>query len=199
MEFEGHLKELKDSLKQLPGVGEKSAQRMAFFLITTDKKNALGIAEKIKYAVSSIKRCDMCNMLSEESPCHFCRNQDRDDNVLCIVEKTKDVYLIENTGKFNGRYFVLGSLLSPLDGIGPKEINIEKLENRIRQSQIKEIILALNPSNEGESTMSFIRSQFKKYDIKITRLATGIPVGGDIEYSSSMTLANAISNRQIVN
>jgi len=109
MEFEGHLKELKDSLKQLPGVGEKSAQRMAFFLITTDKKNALGIAEKIKYAVSSIKRCDMCNMLSEESPCHFCRNQDRDDNVLCIVEKTKDVYLIENTGKFNGRYISKGS------------------------------------------------------------------------------------------
>ncbi len=205
MGFEGYLEELKDSLKQLPGVGEKSAQRMAFYLITTNKKNAIELAEKIKEAVNSIKRCDVCNMLSEESPCSFCSNPDRDDNILCVVEKTRDVYLIENTNQFKGRYFVLGALLSPLDGIGPKEINIEKLENRIKESQIKEVILALNPSSEGESTMSFISSRLKKYEVserillgKVTKLATGIPVGGDIEYSSSLTLANAISNRHVV-
>lgn len=195
MKFEGNLDKLKDGFKQLPGIGEKTAERLAFYLISIDKKAALSLANLIKESVDSIKRCEICNMLSEESPCPFCKDETRLKNVLCIVEKTQDVYLIENTSEYKGRYFVLGNLISPLDGIGPKQINFPKLQKLISQGDITELILALNPSSNGETTMSFITSELKDKNLKITRLATGLPIGGDIEYTTSKTLASAIKNR----
>jgi len=198
MKFEGNLDKLKDGFKQLPGIGEKTAERLAFYLISIDKKAALSLSNLIKESINSIKRCEICNMLSEESPCSFCKDETRLKNVLCIVEKTQDVYLIENTSEYKGRYFVLGNLISPLDGIGPKQINFPKLQKLISQDDITELILALNPSSNGETTMSFITSELKDKNLKITRLATGLPIGGDIEFISSKTLASAIKNRNEV-
>ncbi len=196
--FEGNLEKLKDGLKQLPGIGEKTAERLAFYLISGDKQSALNLADLITDSINSIKRCENCNMLSEESPCQFCKDETRLKNVLCVVERTQDIYLIEKTSEYKGRYFVLGNLISPIDGIGPNQISFPKLEKLISKDIITEMILALNPSSNGETTMSFLTSKLKRKNLKITRLATGLPIGGDIEYTSSKTLASAIKNRNEV-
>jgi len=193
--FEGKLEELKNGFKQLPGIGEKTAERLAFYLISQDKQIGLNLAELIHDSITSIQKCEQCNMLSEKSPCQFCSDDERDVASLCVVEKSQDVYLIEETGVYNGKYFVLGNLISPLDGIGPAHINFPKLQETIEKNSIKEIILALNPSSAGETTMSFLTSKLQGPQIKITRLATGLPVGGDIEYTSSKTLASAMTHR----
>lgn len=196
--FEGNLEKLKDGLKQLPGIGEKTAERLAFYLISGDKQSALNLADLITDSVNSIKRCENCNMLSEESHCQFCKDETRLKNVLCVVERTQDIYLIEKTSEYKGRYFVLGNLISPIDGIGPNQISFPKLEKLISKDIITEMILALNPSSNGETTMSFLTSKLKRKNLKITRLAIGLPIGGDIEYTSSKTLASAIKNRNEV-
>lgn len=193
--FEGSLEKLKNGLKQLPGIGEKTAERLAFYLISGDKQSALNLADLITDSINSIKRCENCNMLSEESPCPICKNETRLKNVVCVVERTQDIYLIEKTSEYNGRYFVLGNLISPIDGIGPNQISFPKLEKLLIKENITELILALNPSSNGETTMSFITSKLKRKNLKITRLATGLPIGGDIEYTTSKTLASAIKNR----
>ena len=198
MIFEGNIENLKNGLKKLPGIGEKTAERLAFYLISEDKGAALNLAKLITDSVNAIKRCEYCNMLSEESPCHFCRDDTRLKNVICVVEKTQNIYLIEDARAYKGRYFVLGSLISPLDGIGPNQINFPKLEEKVRKENITELILALNPSSNGETTMAFIISKLKSQNLKITRLATGLPIGGDIEYTSSITLVSAIKNRNEV-
>ena len=140
----------------------------------------------------------MVEMLSENDLCDFCADSSRTDSHLCVVENTQDVYLIDNTHEFHGRYFVLGNLLSPLDGIGPQEINFSKLLELIKNNGIEELILALNPSAEGESTISYIASQLEELPVRITRLSTGLPFGGDIEYTSSLTLGNALKRRYSV-
>ncbi|MCK4339023.1 MAG: recombination protein RecR [Candidatus Cloacimonetes bacterium] len=196
--FEGSLEKLKNGLKQLPGIGEKTAERLAFYLISGDKQSALNLADLITDSINSIKRCENCNMLSEESLCPICKNETRLKNVLCVVERTQDIYLIEKTSEYNGRYFVLGNLISPIDGIGPNQISFPKLEKLLIKENITELILALNPSSNGETTMSFITSKLKRKNLKITRLATGLPIGGDIEYTTSKTLASAIKNRNEV-
>ncbi len=196
--FEGKLEKLKDGFKQLPGIGEKTAERLAFYLISQDKQVGLNFAELINDSITSIRKCERCNMLSEKSPCHFCADDERDDTTLCVVEKSQDVYLVDETGVYNGRYFVLGNLISPLDGIGPNHINFPKLKEIIEKDNIKEIILALNPSSAGETTIAFITSKLQSPNRKITRLATGLPVGGDIEYTSSKTLASALTHRNKV-
>ncbi|MCK4357677.1 MAG: recombination protein RecR [Candidatus Cloacimonetes bacterium] len=196
--FEGSLEKLKNGLKQLPGIGEKTAERLAFYLISGDKQSALNLADLITDSINSIKRCENCNMLSEESPCPICKNETRLKNVLCVVERTQDIYLIEKTSEYKGRYFVLGNLISPIDGIGPNQISFPKLEKLLIKENITELILALNPSSNGETTMSFITSKLKRKNLKITRLATGLPIGGDIEYTTSKTLASAIRNRNEV-
>ncbi|HHE65205.1 MAG: recombination protein RecR [Candidatus Cloacimonadota bacterium] len=198
MMFNGFLEDLVNNLIKLPGIGSKTAQRLAIYLISKEKADAINLAESIKDAVQSYKNCSICNMLSEKDPCRFCEDTTRITNVLCVVENTQDAYLIENLHEFKGRYFVLNELLSPLDGIGPDEINFPKLEKIINSDNVDEIILALNPSAEGESTINFLASQFEDKDIKITRLSTGLPFGGDIEYTSSLTLSNAFKRRYSV-
>lgn len=193
--FEGKLEELKNGFKQLPGIGEKTAERLAFYLISQNREVGLNLADLIHDSITSIQKCEQCNMLSEKSPCQFCADDERDPTSLCVVERSQDVYLIEETGVYNGRYFVLGNLISPLDGIGPAHINFPKLKEIVEKKNIKEIILALNPSSTGETTMSFLTSKLQSPDRKITRLATGLPVGGDIEYTSSKTLASALTHR----
>jgi recombination protein RecR len=197
--FSGLLDELIQNLKKLPGIGNKSAQRLAMHLISMDKDKAFQLAESIQNAVENYTNCSVCNMLSENDPCELCANDSRQKNYLCVVENTQDIYLIENTHEYHGRYFVLGNLLSPLDGIGPDEINFPHLMNLIQKDGIDELILALNPSAEGESTINFIASHVEESKINITRLSTGLPFGGDIEYTSSITLGNALKRRYSVN
>jgi len=189
------LERLEFELRKLPGVGKKTAQRLAFFLVNGDKDNAFSLAQSIEDAVLSFKKCSKCNYLSESDPCEYCTNQTRDDDSVCIVESSQDVVLVEKTNMFHGRYFVLGNLLSPLDGIGPEEIQFPKLLGFIKELNTKELILALDPSTEGETTINFIADECKPLGLKITRLSIGLPFGGNLEYTNAITIANAFDRR----
>lgn len=193
--FQGLLAELEKNLKRLPGVGSKTAQRLAMFIINDDKDAAKQLADSITNAIENYIHCSLCNMLSETDPCEFCSDENRNNKILCVVENTQDIFLIENTHEYNGTYFVLNNLLSPIDGIGPDQINFYQLLKTIKANQVEEVILALNPSTEGETTMNFLAEELEPYTTKITRLSTGLPFGGDIEYTSSLTLINAFKRR----
>ncbi len=190
-----NLEKLIQAFNRFPGIGRKTAQRLAWFLVSQDKGMALQLAETIKNTVDSFKACTKCNMLSESDPCPICNAEDRQDNLLCVVENNSDVQIIEGMNEFNGRYFVLGHLLSPLDGYGPQQIHSEQLLQRISELQPTELILALKPSAEGEATIHYLWELLKDRALNITRLSTGIPFGGDLEYSSTNTLANAWKRR----
>ena len=196
--FNGFLEDLVNNLKKLPGIGSKTAQRLAIHLISKEKIDAINLAESVKIATGGFRVGSTCNMLSETDPCRFCEDTTRIPNVLCVVRDRRMPQLPQCLHEFKGKYFVLNELLSPLDGIGPNEINFPQLEKMINAGEINEIILALNPSAEGESTINFLASQFENKDIKITRLSTGLPFGGDIEYTSSITLSNAFKRRYSV-
>lgn len=189
------LERLEFELQRLPGVGKKTAQRLAFFLVNGDKENALSLAKSIEDAVYSFKKCSKCNYLSESEPCEYCTDLSRDNSSICIVESSQDVILVEKTNMFHGRYFVLGNLLSPLDGVGPEEINFPQLLAFIKELGSKELILALDPSTEGETTINFIADECKPLGLKITRLSIGLPFGGNLEYTNSITIANAFDRR----
>ena len=195
MIFNKTLDNLKNGLKQLPGVGEKTAQRYALYLLNQDKECSLNLADTIKEAVEIHTFCEKCHLLSDTNPCTICNDLSRDGTLLCVVENTYDVHLIENTGEYQGYYFVLGHLLSPMEGIGTNEIQLPKLLERLADPEIKEVILALNPSAEGETTIELIATEVAPLKKKITRLSTGLPFGGNIEYSSPVTLSNAIKRR----
>ncbi len=189
------LERLIQAFNRFPGIGRKTAQRLAWFLISQDKSFALELAETIKNTVESFTRCSHCQILSELDPCPICVATDRQDDVLCVVESSSDVQIIENMNEFKGRYFVLGHLLSPLDGYGPEQIQAEALIKRIEELKPQELILALKPSAEGEATIHYLTELLKDKAIRITRLSTGIPFGGELEYSSSVTLSNAWKRR----
>ena len=193
-----NLEKLVQALNRFPGIGRKTAQRLAWFLVTQDKAFALQLAETITATVESFVTCGLCNMLSESDPCPICQAQERLDTHLCVVESNADIQIIENMNEFKGRYFVLGHLLSPIDGYGPEQINSDKLLQRINTLQPSEIVLALKPSAEGEATIHFLWDLLKNLGISITRLSTGIPFGGDLEFSSTNTLANAWKRRYTV-
>jgi len=196
--FSGLLAELEKNLKRLPGIGTKSAQRLAMFLISNHRDVAINLADSIQQAVENYTNCSVCNILTEHDVCEFCSSKHRDDQLLCIVENTQDVFLVENTQEFRGKYFVLNSLLSPIDGIGPDEINFDDLMKLVKERDIQEIVLALSPSAEGESTISFLASELEPFVNNITRLSTGLPFGGDIEYTNKLTLGNALKRRYSV-
>ncbi len=189
------FQELIDHFKKLPGIGAKSARRLAFFLIQSDKSYPLRFAWLMENAAHKYNPCKRCNMLSEEELCSYCSDEDRDSSTLCVVQDVQDVFLIEDTNSYKGKYFVLGGVLSPLDGIGPEDLNISQLEGLLRETDIKEVILALNPSSEGEITMNYLSDMLASQDIEISRLSTGIPFGGNIGYTSSVTLSNALQRR----
>jgi recombination protein RecR len=196
--FTGLLAELEKNLKRLPGIGSKSAQRLAMFLISNHRDVATDLAESIQNAVDNYHNCQVCNMLTEDEVCHYCAAQHRDDKLLCIVENSQDVFLVENTQEFRGKYFVLNSLLSPMDGVGPEEIFFPQLIKLVKERQIQEVVLALSPSAEGESTISFLADELSDFVQQITRLSTGLPFGGDIEYTNKLTLGNALKRRYSV-
>jgi len=190
------LLQLIEALRCLPGVGQKSAQRMAFHLLERDRKGATRLSQTLQQAVEHIGHCTQCRTLSESDICQYCADPRRMDELLCIVETPSDVMAINQATDFNGRYFVLMGHLSPLDGIGPAELGLDLLEQRLQQGQIKEIILATNPTVEGETTAHYISEMAAEYGVEATRLAHGIPLGGELEYIDGGTLAHAFSGRR---
>ena len=196
--FSPALQDLIDAFKQLPGIGIKSAQRIVFYLLRENENKALFLAESIQKSFDSINECQECRMYTEEKLCSICTNSDRDRNIMCVVESPADLIAIENTMQFNGLYFVLMGSLSPLDGIGPDELKIEDLIKLLKDKDIKEIILANSPTIEGEATASYIGSIAEDLDVKATRIAYGVPMGGELEYVDSNTLIQALNNRNLI-
>jgi len=190
------LETLVDALKILPGVGPKSALRLTYFLLQRNRSGAKNLSEKISNALEQLMHCELCNNFSEEPVCSICSSGKRDKNTICIVEMPTDLLMLEETHSYDGLYFILMGRLSPLDGIGPNDIHLSKLIKRIKISNIKEIILATNFTVEGNATAQYIKELFKDVDIKTSRIARGLPMGGEIEYVDSGTLAQAIVERK---
>lgn len=193
------LQQLIDALKCLPGVGPKSAQRMAFYLLERDREGAKGLSQALTEAVEKIGHCSMCRTLSENTLCEICVSTSRDGSTLCVLETPADVFAIEHTGEFRGKYFVLMGHLSPLDGIGPAELGLGLLETRLAKGELKELILATNPTVEGEATAHYISDMAARHQVLTTRIAHGVPLGGELEYIDSGTLAHAFNGRQRFN
>lgn len=191
------LQALITALRCLPGVGPKSAQRMALHLLERDRENARTLANALLEAVDKIGECNQCRALSETPICDICSDSGRDHSVICVLESPVDLMAIEQSGGFNGVYFVLKGHLSPIDGIGPDDLGIPGLLERIDQGQVKEVILATNPTVEGEATAHFISAQISA-DIRVTRIAHGVPVGGELEFVDGGTLAHALSGRRTI-
>lgn len=186
------------ALRCLPGVGQKTAQRMAFHLLERDRQGAFKLAQSLADAVDKIGHCQTCQTLTSSDVCGLCSDERRDRKILCIVETPADVMAIESATSFNGVYFVLNGRLSPLDGLGPEEIGLDKLADRIKEGVVNEIILATNPTVEGEATAHYISEMAKKEQIVATRIAHGVPFGGELEYIDSGTLSHAFSGRSKV-
>ena len=190
------LKNLIESFKLLPGIGEKTAERLAFYLINEDVEKTDFFANSIKEAKEKLKRCSICNSITDKDICDICNNQLRSKNTLCIVEDPKSIFLFEKIGTYNGEYHVINGLISPLDGIDPDDIGLEKLIKRINNDHFQEIIIAVKPSIEGETTALYIKKIIEGMNIKVTRIASGIPIGTDIEYIDTMTLERALNDRK---
>ncbi len=193
------LDQLVEALTCLPGVGRKSAQRMALYLIDKNREGAKSIADSLNQALATVKHCQLCRNFSDQPHCEICQDSRRNEELLCVVETPADVLAIEASGSFGGRYFVLLGKLSPLDGVGPDSLGLDLLQERLRGEPIKEIILATNPTVEGEITAQFIADLAKQHGVHTSRIAHGVPVGGELEYVDSGTLTRAFSGRQNYN
>jgi len=193
------LRELIDALRILPGVGPKSAQRMALNLLERQRPGGLRLARALEQALHHVEHCSICRNLTEQTVCDICSNSSREQNLLCVVESPMDVIALEQSGSYRGRYFVLLGRLSPLDGIGPNELGLPALIERLRATpEIEELIIATNPSVEGEATAHYLREATRGLPLMVTRLAQGVPVGGELEYLGGSTLTHALSGRRPV-
>jgi recombination protein RecR len=189
------LARLIEELKKIPGIGRKSAQRIAFYLLRTDRKNALALADSIVQAREKIFYCSVCNNITAVDPCEICSSSDRDGEQICVVEEPFNIHSIEKTGLFHGYYHVLMGNLSPIRGIGPDELRIAGLLERIRRGNFREIILATSPTTEGSATAHYLTEILRQYKIIISRIALGLPVGADLDYADEVTIAKAIEGR----
>ena len=196
--FSPILQDLVNAFKGLPGIGIKSAQRIVFNLIQQNQEKAMFLSDAIKNALENINECSSCRMYTDSEICEICSDPKRDSAMLCVIESPADMIAIENSMSFNGKYFVLMGKLSPLDGIGPDQLKLDKLETIINDGAIKEIILANSPTIEGEATASYILSLIEDSNIQATRIAYGVPMGGELEYVDSSTLTQALNNRSLV-
>lgn len=196
--YEGAVQDLIDELGRLPGIGPKSAQRIAFHLLQVDPADARRLADAITEVKAVVRFCRRCFNVSEAELCRVCRDERRDPAVLCVVEEARDVVAIERTREYRGRYHVLGGAISPIDGIGPDELHISELLARLDDEPIEEIVLATNPNIEGEATASYLSRLLTDRDVRVTRLASGLPVGGDLDYADEVTLGRAFAGRRDV-
>ena len=188
------LNRLVDGLSDFPGIGKKTAERMAFYLLKSNDGWAQNLAKAIMDVIEQIHECPICHNISDTSPCSICSDAKRDPFLLCVVEDTADLIVFEKTNHFRGKYHVLGGVLSPLDGIGPEDLHFDTLLERINGEE--EVIIATNPNAEGETTALYLAKLLKEHNIKVTRLASGIPVGGDLEYTDEATLVSALEGRR---
>jgi len=194
--FEGPIQELVDELSRLPGVGPKSAQRLAFHLVKAPPDEARRLADAIVQAKERMRFCRECGNLAEQDLCRYCRDPGRDPTVICVVEEPKDVAAIEKAGVIKGRYHILGGAISPLDGVGPDDLRVGELLERVERASVVEVILATNPNLEGNATAMYVAALLKPIGVRVTRLASGLPVGGDLEYADEITLGQALEGRR---
>ncbi len=195
--YPNSIKNLIDCLKNLPGIGEKSAERMAFSILNFDHDRLDEFGNAI-LALKNIKKCPICNNITDMDKCYICSDDNRSNDTIFVVEKPKDIVLFEKMGNYKGKYHVLGGLISPIDGINPEDINIDSLVNRVKDNNVSEVIVVLKPSIEGETTMQYIKKLLSKYDVRVSKIPIGIPMGADIEYIDSMTLEMAFEDRKEV-
>ena len=196
--FDGAIGELIDQLGRLPGVGPKSAQRIAFFVLQNPNYDPRELADVLATIRERVRFCDTCGMLATEDQCEICLDARRDESVICVVEEAKDVWAIERTREYRGKYHVLGGALSPIDGIGPDQLRIRELMGRIGNGAVTEVIIATDPNLEGEATASYLSRLLEQPSLTVTRLASGLPVGGDLEYADEVTLGRAFAGRRRV-
>ena len=196
--YEGAIQDLIDELGRLPGIGPKSAQRIAFHIIQSERVDISRLADVLRTVKEKVKFCTECGNISEEELCRICRDPRRNPTLICVVEESKDVIAIEKTREFRGKYHVLGGAISPIDGIGPENLRIRELMVRLAATEIQEIIIATDPNLEGEATATYLSRLLKPLGMKVSRLASGLPVGGDLEYADEVTLGRAFEGRRTV-
>jgi recombination protein RecR len=194
--YEGIIQELIDELGKLPGIGPKSAQRIAFHIVQSERVDINHLVDVLRLVKEKVRFCSNCFNVAEEEECKICRDPRRDNTTICVVEESKDVIAIERTREFKGKYHVLGGAISPIDGIGPEQLRIRELLTRLSDANITEVIIATDPNLEGEATATYLARTIKPLGIKISRLASGLPVGGDLEYADEVTLGRAFEGRR---
>jgi len=195
-DFSPSVTRLIDELKRLPGIGQKTAQRLAFHLLRVDRAQALALADAIREAKERVRECSICNNITDSDPCVFCASATRNKNIICVVEDATNIQAIEKTRQFSGVYHVLGGALSPLEGIGPDQLKIKSLIERLKSGTVEEIIVATNPTAEGEATSVYLSKLIKPLGVRVTRIAMGIPVGSDLEYADEVTMLKAMEGRR---
>jgi len=183
-------------LGKLPGIGEKTAQRLCYYILRMSKESAANLGEAIKEVKERVKYCSVCNNITEQDPCEICRDESRDKSIICVVEEPQDVFLIERLGEFKGLYHVLGGAISPIKGVNPEDIDVEGLLRRVKEQKMKEVILATDPNVEGETTAIYIFQMLSSLPVQVTRLAHGLPAGGDLEFADEVTLSRAFQGRR---
>ena len=196
--YEGPVQDLIEELGRLPGVGPKSAQRIAFHLLASDAADVSRLAHALVEVKDKVRFCAVCGNVAEEETCRICRDPRRSDDVICVVEEPKDVVAIERAREFRGRYHVLGGAISPIEGVGPDDLHIRELLTRLSDGAVQEIILATDPNTEGEATATYLARMLGPMGLRVTRLASGLPVGGDLEYADEITLGRAFEGRRLV-
>jgi len=196
--YEGAIQDLIDELSRLPGIGPKSAQRLAFHVLSADPIDVRRLAASLVKVKEVVKFCTICFNVAEDDKCRICRDPRRSDEILCVVEEPKDVVAIERTNEFRGRYHVLGGAINPLEGVGPDNLRVRELMQRLADGEVKELILATDPNTEGEATATYIALLVKPMGITVSRLASGLPVGGDLEYADEITLGRAFEGRRTI-
>lgn len=196
--YEGVVQDLIDELGQLPGVGPKSAQRIAFHLLAADPDDVRRLADALVEVKNKVRFCTVCGNVAEDEQCRVCQDPRRDPSIVCVVEEPKDVVAIERTREFRGRYHVLGGAISPIDGVGPDDLRMRELMLRLSDGTITEIIIATDPNLEGEATATYLARLIKPMGLRVTRLASGLPVGGDLEYADEVTLGRAFEGRKLL-
>ena len=197
-DFAPSITRLIDELRRLPGIGQKTAQRLAFYLLRVDREQALALSDAIREAKERIRECTICNNITDNDPCLFCASATRNKSLICVVEEATNIQAVEKTRQFNGLYHVLGGALSPLQGIGPEQLKIKSLIERLKGGTVEEIIVATNPTAEGEATSVYLSKLIRPLGVRVTRIAMGIPVGSDLEYADEVTMMKAMEGRRDV-
>ncbi len=192
------LERLVDEFRKMPSIGSKSAERLAFYVLGLEEKDVKSLTDAISEAHDKIHQCEICRNLTEDKVCPICKSEKRDRSIICVVEDPRDVVVIERTREFNGLYHVLHGVISPINGVGPEELTIKELLSRLNDNTVKEVIMATNPTVEGEATAMYISRLLKPLGIEVSRLAYGIPVGADIEYADEVTISRALEGRRII-